>query len=358
MYLLEHLHYESRRAHVFGLSQRLEDAENRACQVFSLQVRAYKRGRQTLGLGYKPTPKSRGWLLSLEEVDPSPKPVVTLEDGIRAVELEDDLESALDMLSDGHGNRVHPVQVEEDLGGEKPAVAVPKSEDLFLSRIFVVVSQEPSETKELGQEIRQILAEGNTDITKQQRLRARFSKLRVHPWLLETLHSLAFIKLQRQSPPDPVVCRMLEIVQKWRRRIFSESHDMTMAAAHDLARAHRFSGRFLDAKTGVEKVLAVRKKQLGNWHLNSLVTQRELIISSCAMKIPPSAWDSPALASTLEFVGPRPASPKDSTPKSYALKKLHDDTWSYKGSLLEMYNYGKTGHGGKPRARPSRDADV
>lgn len=67
-----------------------------------------------MGLGYKPTPKSRGWLLSLEEADPSPKPVVTLEDGIRAVELEDDLESALDMLSDGHGNRVHPVQAEED----------------------------------------------------------------------------------------------------------------------------------------------------------------------------------------------------------------------------------------------------
>lgn len=90
-------------------------------------------------------------------------------------------------------------------------------------------------------------------------------------------------------------------------------------------------------KTGFQKVLAVRKKQLGNWHLNSLVTQRELILSSCAMKIPPSAWDSPALASTLEFVGPRPASPKDSTPRSYALKKLHDGTWSYKGSLLETH---------------------
>lgn len=48
---------------------------------------------------------------------------------------------------------------------------------------------------------------------RQQRVRSRFSKLRVHPWLLEILHSLALIKLQRQSPPDAVVCRMLEIVK-------------------------------------------------------------------------------------------------------------------------------------------------
>lgn len=115
---------------------------------------------------------------------------------------------------------------------------------------------------------------------------------------------------------------------------------MTMAAAHDLARAHRLSGRFLDAKTGFEEVLAVRKKELGKWHTNFLVTQRELVISSCAMKIPPSAWDSPALVSALEFVGPRPASPKDTTPKAYEFKKLRGGRWiytksAYSGSLLE-----------------------
>lgn len=151
MCLLEHLHYESRRAHIYGLAEQLEDAENRACKVISLQVRSYERGRQGLWLGTrgKPPPKRGG----------------SLEDGIRAVELEHDLESALDMLSEGYKDRVHPGQAEEDLGGEKPDTAVKRSEDLLLSRILAVVSQGPSETKELGQEIRKILEHGNAEIT-------------------------------------------------------------------------------------------------------------------------------------------------------------------------------------------------
>lgn len=170
-----------------------------------------------------------------------------------------------------------------------------------------------------------------TTVPKQQRLRARFSKLRVHPWLLETLHSLALIKLQRQRPPDRFVCRMLEMVQKWRQRALGESNEMTVVVAHDLARAHRLSGRFLDAKKGFEEVLAVRKEQFAERHLDSLVAQRELLIATCAMKMPPSLWDTPSLAASLEFVGQRPASPADTDPDMYDFSKPDPFGWSFPG---------------------------
>lgn len=113
-------------------------------------------------------------------------------------------------------------------------------------------------------------------------LHRKFSRLRVHPFLLQTLQVIACIVCQKPVPEVKLGQKILNVVIQWRELTLTPSNHLTLAARFELAAAEREGQDLESAKTRFYGVYADRLQILGKSHPDTLSVKRELLVTICA----------------------------------------------------------------------------
>ncbi|KAK0659794.1 hypothetical protein QBC41DRAFT_377259 [Cercophora samala] len=169
---------------------------------------------------------------------------------------------------------------------------------------------------------------GNTSAAREQ-LRSLLSRLRVHPHLLNTLVLLAKIKVERGYSRGTTSLEMLDVVHKWRARMFGSSHDLTLAAEFDHAIAtrenkHNFreaQEAHREAREKFRQVMIERARRLGKSHIDTLAAKREFVTTCCGLL----QWEDP---DAPDFAEPKsPSQPADGNTHENTTPQMTLDHW-------------------------------
>jgi len=176
-------------------------------------------------------------------------------------------------------------------------------------------------------------------------LRSLFSRLRVHPSLLYTLQILCWIKLRKQESDAETICKMIEVVLRWRRKTLGDWHDLTLVSEYDLAMAKRECGNLGEAKHGFQTVFQQRRARLGNPHPETNSAKREFMITCSALghrkdpdSLPPPPIRLEALSREISKTSTEPsysantvvedADPRSSPMAPHETEQMSPDDWS------------------------------
>ena len=106
--------------------------------------------------------------------------------------------------------------------------------------------------------------------------------LRVHPFLLHTLHIVARVVLQKPDPEVQLSEDILSIVLDWQNIALGPSHSYTLMVEFDLAVAKRDNEKLPAARKLFWHVYSERFGRLGKSHPDTLSAAREWMITNCA----------------------------------------------------------------------------
>ncbi|KAM7219244.1 hypothetical protein V8F06_005413, partial [Rhypophila decipiens] len=115
--------------------------------------------------------------------------------------------------------------------------------------------------------------------------------LRVHPYLLQTIHILVEILIQKGASKyaDTLARDLAELVLKWRTRTLGEVHDSTLSAKYTLALAVGKLGDVDKARELLVQLYHHHDLYFERNHPETLQVKRELIITSVAA----NRWQDP-----------------------------------------------------------------
>lgn len=113
--------------------------------------------------------------------------------------------------------------------------------------------------------------------------------LRIHPLFLTMLETMALIELSKTDPDRASARGILGCCWRWKSRILTEDHPLTLAAEYEFAMAFEDEGddndETLQRQQHLRHILLRRISMLEDTHPDVLTAKRELIIINCTLGV-------------------------------------------------------------------------